>query len=127
MSSSSIGACPHHSERRWPSISASSARRSTYSTSGVSEAWIEAVAMFVRQPVAATNEDFPQRCVRRSHHDLHQLSRLAAALRLLRFVGICLRRLAHPRAVVVGFSPRRHSIAVARAIAGKHLLEFVPI
>src|SRR5437764_13013444 len=45
MSSSSIGAYPHHSESRWPRISASSARRSTYSTSGVSETEMDAVVM----------------------------------------------------------------------------------
>src|SRR5690242_16812344 len=31
MSSSRIGACPHHSDRRWPSTSRSSPRRSKYS------------------------------------------------------------------------------------------------
>src|SRR6266403_1406777 len=36
---------PHHSDSRCPRISASSARRSVYSTSGVSETWIEAVVI----------------------------------------------------------------------------------
>src|SRR5580704_10423647 len=45
MSSSSIGAWPHHSDSRCPRISASSARRSVYSTSGVSETWIDATAI----------------------------------------------------------------------------------
>src|SRR3954463_7669585 len=53
MSSSSIGAWPHHSDSRCPRISASSARRSAYSTSGVSETWIEAMAISI--PVA----DYP--------------------------------------------------------------------
>src|ERR1700753_876211 len=47
MSSSSVGAWPHHSDSRCPRISASSARRNVYSTSGVSEIWIEAVAISV--------------------------------------------------------------------------------
>src|SRR3954452_23631713 len=38
MSSSSIGAWPHHSDRRCPSTSALSARRNVYCTSGVSAA-----------------------------------------------------------------------------------------
>src|SRR3978361_1161063 len=45
MSSSSIGAWPHHSDSRWPRISASSARRNAYSTSGVSEISIDATAI----------------------------------------------------------------------------------
>src|SRR3984893_9366492 len=45
MSSSSIGAWPHHSDSRCPTISASSARRSVYSTSGVSEISIDATAI----------------------------------------------------------------------------------
>src|SRR6266852_937446 len=45
MSSSIIGACPHHSDSRCPRISESSARRSAYSTSGVSETLIEAAAI----------------------------------------------------------------------------------
>src|SRR5450631_2801286 len=45
MSSSSIGAWPHHSDSRCPRISASSARRSAYSTSGVSVTEMDAVAM----------------------------------------------------------------------------------
>src|SRR3954452_12439845 len=45
MSSSSIGACPHHSDRRWPRISASSARRRVYSTSGVSCTEMDATTM----------------------------------------------------------------------------------
>src|ERR1700742_1124851 len=47
MSSSSIGAWPHHSDSRCPRIKASSARRSVYSTSGVSETVMDATAMFL--------------------------------------------------------------------------------
>src|ERR1700761_3524154 len=39
-------ACPHHSDSLCPRISASSARRSVYSTSGVSETEIDATDMF---------------------------------------------------------------------------------
>src|ERR1700722_3864519 len=46
MSSSMAGAWPHHSDSRCPRISASSARRSAYSTSGVSGTEMEAMAMF---------------------------------------------------------------------------------
>src|ERR1700681_2446068 len=46
MSSSSIGAWPHHSDSRCPRIRASSARRSVYSTSGVSETEMDATDMF---------------------------------------------------------------------------------
>src|SRR5712664_1930504 len=52
------------------------------------------------------------------------LRRSLAALALFR---IGLRRLAHPRAFVVSLAPRRQPVAVARAIAGEHLIEFVPV
>src|SRR5579859_4585181 len=48
-------------------------------------------------------------------------------LATLALLGIGGCRLAHPGAVVVRFAPRRHTIAVARAVAGEHLLEFFPI
>src|SRR6187397_1511702 len=41
--------------------------------------------------------------------------------------GIGQRRLAHPGAFVVRLAPRREPVAVAWAIAGQHLLEFVPV
>src|SRR6476660_3554258 len=42
-------------------------------------------------------------------------------------LGIGLRRLAHPRAFVMRLAPRRKPVAVAGAVAGKHLLEFGPV
>src|SRR5260370_40928572 len=48
-------------------------------------------------------------------------------LPLLALFGIGLRRLAHPGAFVVRLAPRRKPVAVARAVAGQHLLEFVPV
>src|SRR5712664_2938112 len=50
--------------------------------------------------------------------------RSSTALALFR---IGLRRLADPRAFVVRLAPRRQPVAVARAIAGEHLIEFVPV
>src|ERR1700682_1371440 len=38
-----------------------------------------------------------------------------------------LRGLAPPRALVMRLAPRGEPIAVARAVAGEHLLEFVPV
>src|SRR5947209_10620241 len=43
------------------------------------------------------------------------------------FVGIGLRRLAHPCAFIVGLAPRRQPLAIAGTVAGKYLLEFVPV
>src|SRR4051812_7436021 len=36
------------------------------------------------------------------------------------------RRLANPGAFVVRLAPRREPVAIARAVAGKHLIELVP-
>src|ERR1700712_4778583 len=52
------------------------------------------------------------------------LSRGLAALALL---GIGKRCLAHPRAVVVRLAPRCEPVAIARAVAGQHLVEFFPV
>src|SRR3954469_11418892 len=41
--------------------------------------------------------------------------------------GISRGRLAHPCAIVMRFAPRRDTIAVARPVAGEHLLEFGPV
>src|SRR6266481_10225505 len=48
-------------------------------------------------------------------------------LPLLALFGIGLRRLAHPGAFVVRLASRREPVAVARAVAGQHLLEFIPV
>src|SRR5450755_2918715 len=42
-------------------------------------------------------------------------------------VGIGLRRLTHPGAVVMRLASRRQPVAIAGAVADQHLLEFVPI
>src|SRR5215475_15884581 len=84
--------------------------------------------MLVRKPVAAANEDFPQRRIRRRHHDLPlvSLSGLRGrALPPLRGKGC--RRLAHPGAVLMRLAPGGKPVAVAGAIAGEHLLELVPV
>src|SRR4051794_21352308 len=47
-----------------------------------------------------------------------------AALALLR---IDQRRLAHPRALLMPLAPRREAVAIARAVAGKHLVELFPV
>src|SRR5229473_2435791 len=52
---------------------------------------------------------------------------LRRSLAALAFVGIGLRRLAHPRAFVMRLAPRRQPVAVARTVAGEHLIEFVPV
>src|ERR1700680_300929 len=41
--------------------------------------------------------------------------------------GIGLRRFAHPGAVVMRLAPRREPVAVARSVAGQHLIEFLPV
>src|SRR5579872_26884 len=43
------------------------------------------------------------------------------------FLGIGGCGLAHPGAFVMRLAPRRHAVAVAGAIARKHLLEFAPV
>src|SRR5260370_40125774 len=43
------------------------------------------------------------------------------------FLGIGLRRLAHPCAFVMRLAPRRQSVAVARAISGEHSIEIAPL
>src|SRR6478735_9009043 len=48
-------------------------------------------------------------------------------LPLLALFGMGQRRLAHPGAFVVRLAPRREPVAVARAVAGQHPLEFVPV
>src|SRR6187200_3033398 len=45
----------------------------------------------------------------------------------LAFFGIGRRGFAHPGAFVMCLAPRRQAVAVARAVAGQHLLEFVPV
>src|SRR6266566_2278176 len=52
---------------------------------------------------------------------------LRRSLAALAFVGIGLRRLAHPCAFVMRLAPRRQPLAVARAIAGEHRIELVPV
>src|SRR5689334_6183544 len=42
-------------------------------------------------------------------------------------LGIGSRRLAHPGALVMRLAPRRQPIAVARAVAGQHLIELAPV
>src|ERR1700728_2427802 len=46
---------------------------------------------------------------------------------LLALRRISLRRLAHPGAFLMRLAPRRQAIAVARAIARKHLVELFPV
>src|ERR1700682_1787034 len=46
---------------------------------------------------------------------------------LLALFGIGLRCLAHPCAFVVRLAPRRKPVAVARAVTGQYLIEFVPV
>src|SRR5450756_3180023 len=48
-------------------------------------------------------------------------------LAALALVGIGLRGLAYPGAFVMRLAPRRQPVAVARAVASQHLLEFVPV
>src|SRR5712671_4602861 len=48
-------------------------------------------------------------------------------LATLALLGISRRRLAHPGAVGMRLAPRRYPVAIARAVAGEHLLEFVPV
>src|SRR6266446_10455239 len=48
-------------------------------------------------------------------------------LPLLALFGIGLRGLAHPGAFLMRLAPRRKPVAVARTVAGQHLLEFVPV
>src|ERR1700761_5577139 len=36
-------------------------------------------------------------------------------------------RFAHPGALIMRLAPRRHPVAVAGAVAGKHLLELAPV
>src|SRR5689334_18757809 len=45
------------------------------------------------------------------------------------FALLCIgqRRLAHPGAVVMRLAPRRQPVAVAGAVAGEHLIEFLPV
>src|SRR6266481_5532690 len=52
---------------------------------------------------------------------------LRRSLAALAFLGIGLRCLAHPCAFVMRLAPRRQPVAVARAIAGEHSIEFVPV
>src|SRR5713226_3238665 len=52
---------------------------------------------------------------------------LRGSLLALAFLGIGLRSLAHPCAFVMRLAPRREPVAVARAIAGQHRIEFVPV
>src|SRR6185437_12586539 len=51
---------------------------------------------------------------------LRELARLA-------LLGISGSRLANPGAVVMRLAPRRDTIAIARAIAGQHLIELGPV
>src|ERR1019366_68768 len=46
---------------------------------------------------------------------------------LLALLGVGLGRLAHPGAFLMRLAPRRQAIAVARTIAGKHLIELFPV
>src|SRR5882724_1275789 len=55
------------------------------------------------------------------------LFRRLRVLALLALLGIGQRRLAHPGAVVMRLAPRRQPVAVAGAVAGKHLIEFFPV
>src|SRR5262245_43219785 len=48
-------------------------------------------------------------------------------LATLALLGISGRRLAHPGAVVMRLPARREALAVARAVAGQHLLELGPV
>src|SRR5215213_4629632 len=43
------------------------------------------------------------------------------------FLGIGRGGLAHPGALVMRLAPRRQPVAVARAVAGQHLLELIPV
>src|SRR5687768_10691437 len=45
----------------------------------------------------------------------------------LTFRSVRLRRLANPRPVVVRLAPGRESLAIARAVAGDHFLELLPV
>src|SRR5664279_5213328 len=84
--------------------------------------------VLVRQPIAAANEDFPQWGVRRGHDGLPKT--LFGGLRGLpvpAFFGVSRGGLAYPCAFVMRLAPRRQPVAVARAVARQHLLEFVPV
>src|ERR1700681_5073362 len=48
-------------------------------------------------------------------------------LSLCALFGIGLRRFAHPGAFVMRLAPRREPVAVARSVAGQHLIEFLPV
>src|SRR6516164_6530783 len=51
---------------------------------------------------------------------LRELARLA-------LLGISGRCLAHPGALIMRLAPRRDAIAIARAVAGQHLIELGPV